>query len=139
LATLKENMATIVENQVENRVNNTLPILIQSIKGWIAGGRQGPHPKYQGSTEASSSGEPSDPATSASHVVSDPVEPAFKKNGRNTPKKKDYVACKINRVVDKINMKDRQYHVAGEPTLLLEKYLMVPGDMKSLHDLILKE
>jgi hypothetical protein len=77
-------MATIVKNQVENRVNGTLPILIQSIEDWIAGGRQGPHPKYQGSTEASGSVEPathvaSDPAAPASHVVLDLAEPALKK------------------------------------------------------------
>jgi hypothetical protein len=39
LATLKANMTTIVENQVENRVNKNLPILIHSIEDWIAGGR----------------------------------------------------------------------------------------------------
>jgi hypothetical protein len=46
LVTLKAYMATIVEDQVENRVNDHHPILIQSVKDWIAGGRQGPHPKY---------------------------------------------------------------------------------------------
>jgi hypothetical protein len=77
-------MATIVKNQVENRVNGTLPILIQSIEDWIAEGRQGSHPKYQGSTKASGSAKPSHPAASASHVASDPAEPALKKGMEKT-------------------------------------------------------
>ena len=47
LATLKANMSTIVENQVAVRVNRQLPILIRKIDYWIAGGRQGPCPKYE--------------------------------------------------------------------------------------------
>jgi hypothetical protein len=101
---------------VENRVNGTLPILIQWIEDWIAGGQQGPHPKYQGSTEVSGSAEPSDPAASTSHVASDPTESALKK-GLKIPKKKDYVAFQTNRFANKIYTKDRQYHVASEPML----------------------
>jgi hypothetical protein len=65
--------------------------------------------------------------------------PGLKKKGRKRPKKKDYVSCQTTRVMDKISTQERQYHVAGEPMVSWEKYLMLPGDMKSLHDLILEE
>jgi hypothetical protein len=98
---------------------------------------------------ASGSAEP------ATYVVSDPATPAsyvpphhmcrqilsilLRKKGRKRHKRKDYVACQTNRVVDKIYTQDRLYHVAGEPMLLWDKYLTLPGDCKSLHDLILEE
>jgi hypothetical protein len=66
----------------------------------------------------------SDPAEPATHVASDLAEAAthvvsdssgLNKKGRKRPKKKDYVSCQTTRVLDKISMQERQYHVEGEP------------------------
>ena len=134
LVSLKANMSTIVENQVAVRVNRHLPILIRKIDYWIAGGRQGPYPKYE-----------LEPTPSQDKLLNHPYVPkpvvdsgVSTKKGRKRKKKSDY-ASRQSVVYDTNNCSDeRTYHVLGEPILPLSSLHTEFGFMRTLHDIILR-
>jgi hypothetical protein len=131
---------------VENRSNDHLPTLIQSIDDLIARGQQGPHPKYQATPVelAPSQGnmvfDTAKPAAQQTFFIEDQTtmlaNPGLKKKARKIPEK-DYASNQPTRVLEKIPMQERSYDAVGEPKVSRENYLILPGDMRSLYDNIL--
>ena len=134
LASLKTNMSSIVEKEVAVRVNRQLPILMRKIDYWIAGGRQGPYPKYE-----------LEPTPSQDKLLNHPYVPkpvvdsgVSTKKGRKRKKKGDY-ASKQSVVYDTNNCSDeRTYHVLGESILSPSSLHTEFGFMRTLHDIILR-